>query len=124
VFVLGGEAHRQESLLHPRRIEVHEALAAMLAARARESMPQPPDRLFFRALLFALEGVTRLVLQEGDEGRNVSNEGLERARAVMVRIASAAIAGNGPGIAPLPSTEAKTRGGDSKHAATRRMEER
>jgi AcrR family transcriptional regulator len=118
VFVLGGEAHRQESLLHPRRIEVHEALASMMASKAEVSLPQPPDKLLFRALLFALEGVTRLVLDEGDEGRRVSSESIERARAVMLRIAAAAIAG--PGVSalplPLPNAGSKTRGRRSEKA--------
>jgi AcrR family transcriptional regulator len=117
VFVLGGEAHRQESLLHRRRIEVHEALASMMASRAKASLPRPPDVLLFRALLLALEGVTRLALEEGDEGRRVSSESLERARAVMLRIATAAIAGEGPGVAPLPDAGHRTKGGGSKDAA-------
>jgi len=110
VFVLGGEAHRQESLLHPRRIEVHEALAAMMTSRARASLSRPPDKLLFRALLFALEGVTRLVLEEGDEGRRVTPESFERARAVMLRMATAAIAGEGAGVAPLPTSGASAAG--------------
>ncbi len=48
VFVLGGEAHRQESLLNARRIEVHEALASMMASRARETFPKPLDTLLFQ----------------------------------------------------------------------------
>jgi len=102
VFVLGGEAHRHESLLHARRIEVHEALAEMMATRARASLPLPPDILLFRTILLALEGVVRLVLQDGDEGRDVTPEAFERARNVMLRIATAAIAGAGPGVAPMP----------------------
>jgi len=102
VFVLGGEAHRQESLLHARRIEVHEALARMMTSRARASLPFPPDELLFRAILLALEGATRLMLEEGDEGRNVAPEAFERTRNVMLRIATAAIAGTGPGVAPMP----------------------
>lgn len=110
VFVLGGEAHRQESLLHPRRIEVHEALASMMASRARETFPKPLDKLLFRGILFALEGITRLALQEGDEGRRVSPESFERARAVMLRMATAAIAGEGAGVAPLPTPEPRAAG--------------
>jgi AcrR family transcriptional regulator len=102
VFVLGGEAQRHESLLHARRIEVHDALATMMASRAKASLPKAPDILLFRALLLALEGVTRLVLQEGDEGRRVTDESFARARAVMLRVATAAIAGAGAGVAPLP----------------------
>jgi len=102
VFVLGGEAQRHESLLHARRVEVHEALASMMASRARVSLDRPPDALLFRALLLALEGVTRLVLQDGDEGRRVTDESFARARAVMLRVATAAIAGEGAGVTPLP----------------------
>jgi len=93
VFVLGGEAHRQESLLHARRIEV------------RACLPRPPSRLLIRALLFAHEGVTRLVLEEGDEGRNVTAEAFDRARAVMLRISTAAMAGEGVGVASLPEDD-------------------
>jgi AcrR family transcriptional regulator len=107
VFVLGGEAQRQESLLHARRIEVHETLASMMHARAEASLPRAPDILLFRALLLALEGVTRLMLEESDEGRHVTSESLERARRVMLRVATAAIGGEGIGVAPLPSGEAE-----------------
>lgn len=107
VFVLGGEAQRQESLLHARRIEVHEALASMMHARAEASLPRAPDILLFRALLLALEGVTRLMLEEGDEGRHVTSESLERARRVMLRVATASIGGEGIGVAPLPLGEAE-----------------
>jgi AcrR family transcriptional regulator len=91
MFVLGGEAHRQESLLHPLRVEAHETLATMMASRARTSLEHPPDKLLFRALLFALEGVTRLVLEEGDQGRHVVPESFERARVVMLRLAAGAL---------------------------------
>ena len=117
VFVLGGEAHRQESLLNARRIEVHEALASMMASRARETFPKPLDTLLFRGILFALEGITRLVLEEGDEGRRVSPESFERARAIMLRMATAAIAGEGAGVAPLPTPEPRTRVGAARAVA-------
>jgi hypothetical protein len=74
----------------------------MMASRAKASLPRPPDVLLFRALLLALEGVTRLVLQEGDEGRHVADESFARARAVMLRVATAAIAGEGAGVVALP----------------------
>ncbi len=102
VFVFGGEAQHHESLLHARRAEVHEVLANMMASRARASLPVAPDVLLFRAILLALEGVTRLVLQDGDEGRKVPEEDFERARNVMLRIATAALAGAGPGVTPVP----------------------
>ncbi len=119
MFVLGGEAHRQESLLHARRLEVHEALASMMASRARETSPRPLDKLLFRGILFALEGITRLVLEEGDEGRRVSPESLERARTVMLRMATAAIAGEGPGVAPLPLPDRSS--GKTEDAAWREV---
>lgn len=102
VFVLGGEAHRQESPLHERRMQVHSELAEMFATGA-ERDGKHVDPLLFRALVLAMEGVTRLVLEEGDEGRNVSEASLERARLVMARLATAALAGEGPGVAPLPT---------------------
>lgn len=114
VFVLGGEAQRHESLLHARRIEIHEALASMMAARAKESLLDPPDILLFRAILLALEGVTRLVLEQGDEGRHVSPANFERARTVMLRIATAALAGEGVGVTPLPKRgKEAAKGGDA-----------
>ena len=78
----------------------------MLASRARAGLREPPDTLMFRTLLLALEGITRLILEEGDEGRRVAPESFERARRVMLRIATAAIAGDGIGVAPLPKAEA------------------
>jgi hypothetical protein len=58
-----------------------------------------------RTLVFALEQVTRTVLEQGDEGRRVSAESIARARATIMRIATAAIAGSGPRVAPLPTID-------------------
>lgn len=49
------------------------------------------DPLLLRALILALEGVTRLVLEEGDQGRRVTRAGIERVREVMVSLAAAAL---------------------------------
>ncbi|CAN5825685.1 hypothetical protein BH11MYX3_BH11MYX3_29340 [soil metagenome] len=94
VFVLGGEAHRHESLLHARRREVHDALMALFAAATggQDGNGQRIDPLLFHALVLALEGVTRMVLETGDEGRAVASESLERARHVMVHLVRAALA--------------------------------
>lgn len=105
VFVLGGEAQRQESALHARRLEVHDELVRMIADGASRQLARGIDSLLVRALLLALEGVTRRVLAEGDEGRNVDPSSLGRARAVMLRIATAALAGDGAGVAPMPASE-------------------
>ena len=104
VFVLGGEAHRHESPLHARRMQVHAELESLLLAGASRHFKQV-DPLLFRGLTLALEGLTRLVLEEGDEGRHVTNASIERARRVMTRIATAVLAGEGPGVAPLPERD-------------------
>jgi AcrR family transcriptional regulator len=100
VWVLGGEAQHHESSLHARRLEVHAALASLLAAT---SEAPPADPLLYRGLILALEGVTRIMLEEGNEGRNVTAASLERTRRVMLRIATATLAGKGSGVAPLPA---------------------
>lgn len=102
IWVLGGEAQHHESSLHARRMDVHAALASLLA----ETPPARPggraDPLLHRALILALEGAVRMMLEEGDEGRRVTAASLERTRRVMLRIATATLAGDGPGVAPLP----------------------
>ena len=103
VYVLGGEAQSLESPLHARRMEVHDLLVAMFHAAGDQN--RQVDPLLTRTLVFALEQVTRTVLEEGDEGRRVSAESVARARAVMMRVATAAVAGSGPRVAPLPMLE-------------------
>ena len=97
VFVLGGEAQRQESTLHARRMEVHAQLVTLL-----EPVTRDVDPLLARALILALEGAARIMLEESNEGRTVTKAGIERVRRVMMRMATAAVAGSGPGVAPLP----------------------
>lgn len=97
IFVLGGEAARQESPLHIKRMEVHGQLVELLAQRHPEA-----DPLLMRAVLLALEGAVRLMLEECDHGRKVTPEAMSRVRKVMVRIATATMAGDGPGVAPVP----------------------
>lgn len=100
VYVLGGEAQSLESPLHARRMEVHDLLVAMF--QEKDTSDQKVDPLFIRTLVFALEQVTRTVLEQGDEGRRVTPESIARARAVMMRIATGAVAGTGPRVSPLP----------------------
>ena len=97
VFVLGGEAQRGESTLYARRIEVHAALVELLKPVAPNVEP-----LLAQSLILALEGAVRIMLEQSDEGRQVTKAGLDRVRRVMMRIATAAFAGTGPGVAPLP----------------------
>lgn len=112
LFVLGGEAQRQESLLHARRLEVHRALADLLASRAASSFSVPPDPLLFRAILLTVEGLTRLVLEEGDGGNRVEPAALERARGVVLHVARSAIAGllRAPVAARAPAKSRAARG--------------
>jgi AcrR family transcriptional regulator len=105
VFVLGGEAQRHESALHARRMQVHDTLVALLAAGPNARPGKGIDPLLFRALVLALEGVTRVMLEEGDDGRRITDASIERVRRVMARIATAALAGQGKGVAPVPRVE-------------------
>ena len=100
VFVLGGEATRQESPLHTRRMQVHDTLVDLL--RAAHPGTARLDPLLVRAMLFSLEALTRHVLTEGDEGRKVTSDAIDRARKVMVRMVTASFAGEGPGVTALP----------------------
>jgi AcrR family transcriptional regulator len=103
IFVLGGEATRQESPLHTRRMEVHDILVDLV----RDANPElaKVDPLLVRATLFALEAVTRQVLTDGDEGRKVSAASIDRARKVMNRLVTAGFRGEAPGVTPLPVIE-------------------
>lgn len=90
VFVLGGEASRQESPLHARRMEVHTELVEMLRAAHPDTAKLDP--LLVRTTILALEAVTRQVLTDCDEGRKVTPAALARARKVMVHLVSAGFA--------------------------------
>jgi AcrR family transcriptional regulator len=105
MFVLGGEAQRHESPLHARRMEVHAELVSLLdeARAAERGSAKRVDPLVYRGLLLALEGITRFVLEEGNEGRTVTPASIERARRAMMRIATAAILGEGTGVTKMPT---------------------
>jgi AcrR family transcriptional regulator len=105
VFVLGGEAQRHESPLHARRMQVHALLAELLSA----AFPRPqPDVLLLRGILLSLEGITRLTLEQGDEGRDVRPEAIVRAKQVMMRLALAALFGSGADLPMLPTRRQKS----------------
>jgi AcrR family transcriptional regulator len=99
VFVLGGEAQRHESPLHARRGHVHAQLAELMASAVGRKRVDP---WLFRGLILAMEGITRLMLDECDGGRHVTAEAVSRARRAMRRVATATVAGEGPGVAGLP----------------------
>jgi len=92
VFVLGGEAQHQESPLHARRLQVHAEIVELLVASAASEASGGVDRLLIRGLLLAIEGVTRIVLAEGDEGLAVDEAALAHARVIMIQIANGALA--------------------------------
>jgi AcrR family transcriptional regulator len=100
VFVLGGEAQSHDSPLYARRMEVHDTLVAALVSGAAKKGIDP---LVFHALIIALEGVTRIMLQEGDEGRRVTDAAIERVRRVMRRVGAGALLAHGDGVPPLPN---------------------
>ncbi len=100
IFVLGGEATRQESPLHARRMATHDVLVDLLRAAHPETAKLDP--MLVRTTLFALEAVVRLVLIEGDDGRSVTPAMIARARRVIARVVTAGFAGEGPGVTPLP----------------------
>ena len=102
VFVLGGEAQLSESLLHVRRMEVHDRLASLFDESLRTYLGARVDPLLLRTIILALEAIPRMLMQEGDEGRHVTDVGIERARRVMLRVVTAVLDGQGPRVAPLP----------------------
>jgi AcrR family transcriptional regulator len=103
VYVLGGEAQSRESLLYGLRMETHKALVSALVEGA-SSHRLNVDPLVFQALIIALEGIVRVVLEAGDEGRRVTAPAIARARRVMRRIAAATMVGAGHGVPPLPTS--------------------
>lgn len=102
VFVLGGEAQLHESLLHVRRVEVHERLASLVDGSLQAHFGERVDPLLLRTIILALEAIPRMMMQEGDEGRHVTDEGIERARRVMMRVLTSVLEGEGPRVVPLP----------------------
>ncbi len=102
VYVLGGEAHRLESPLHARRMETHDAIVDLIC---RHPAAEGVDPLVVRTLMFAVEAMVRLLLEEGDEGRKIHPASIERARRVLSRIVSATVHGEGSRIAPMPKLE-------------------
>jgi AcrR family transcriptional regulator len=101
VFILGGEAQSRESPLYARRMEVHDVLVDLLHTAGPSSAKLDP--LLLRTLVLGLEALTRRVLEEGDEGRRVTDAAIARARKVLMRIMTATIAGTGARITPLPT---------------------
>jgi AcrR family transcriptional regulator len=90
MFVLGGEAQHHESRLHTRRAVVHAELEALLTRPVHGEAGCVPDATAVRGLIFALEGLVRLALQRGDEGRTLTDAALAEVRRTMQRLCAAA----------------------------------
>jgi AcrR family transcriptional regulator len=105
VYVLGGEAQQQESPLHARRMEMHDRLVALHKGALDTELRINIDPMFVRTILLALEAIPRILLHESDEGRSVSDEGIARARRVMMRVLTASLEARGASVTPLPLDE-------------------
>lgn len=102
IYVLGGEAQSPDSPMYAPRMHTHEALAKLVQEALADDLPDTCDPLLVRSLLIALESIARTVLR--DEGRRVDAETVERARAVMMRLATATLlAAPGGGVTGLPA---------------------
>jgi hypothetical protein len=84
-------------------MEVHDVLVDLLHTAGPSSARLDP--LLLRTLVLGLEAITRRVLEEGDDGRRVTDASLARARKVAMRIMTATIAGTGARVAPLPTID-------------------
>lgn len=78
---------RHESPLHARRMAVHAEVVDLLARLSSGAV----DRLLLHGLMLALEGLTRQVLANGDEGRDASAAELARVGAVVDQMAGAVL---------------------------------
>jgi hypothetical protein len=83
-------------------METHEKISAMFDASVAAHLGKRVDPYLVRSLVLSLESVPRMLFQEGDEGRNVTEAGIERARKVMRRVLSAVLQGEGPHVTPIP----------------------
>jgi AcrR family transcriptional regulator len=105
VYVLGGEAHRPESPLYARRMQVHARIAALYEEIIVKQRGVRVDPFLTRTMVLALEAVPRMLFEDGDEGRAVTDAGVQRARRVMMRVLTAVLEGEGPNIAPIPTVD-------------------
>jgi len=103
IYVLGGEAQQQESPLHARRMEIHDRLVVLYKTAIDRYCGVGVDPMFVRTILFALESVVRILLQESDEGRKVTDKGIARSRHVMLRILTSAVEAKGANVTPIPT---------------------
>lgn len=105
MYVLGGEAQSPDSPLYERRMRTHETLARLVREALADYLPETCDPQLVQSLLLALESITRAVLL--DEGRRVEQQAVDRARTVMMRVATATLlAPAGGGVTPLPELDA------------------
>ena len=101
VYVLSGEAQAPDTRLHARRQDVYARIIGLVQP-SLDAVGRPVDPLVRHALVLAFDGMLRLVLAEGDEGRDVSEANLDRARRVVKRLVEATLAAEVARVAPLP----------------------
>lgn len=102
VYVLSGEAQAPDTRLHARRQDVYARIVGLVQPSLDAWAGRPVDPLVLHALVLAFDGMLRLVLAEGDEGRDVSEANLDRARRVVKRLVEATLAAEVARVAPLP----------------------
>ena len=56
-------------------------------------------------MIIAVEGLVRVMLDEADEGRRVTDAAIERTRRALMRLASAALIEGVEGVPPVPMVD-------------------
>lgn len=106
VYVLSGEAQAPDTRLHARLQETYRRIVALVQPSIDAWAGRAVDPLVLHALVLAFDGMVRLLLAEADEGRDVTEASLDRARRVVKRLVEATLAAEGPRVAPLPPATA------------------
>jgi AcrR family transcriptional regulator len=98
VRVLHGEAQRPGTPLAVRRTTLLETLAAEFSQHLREMFGVAPDPFLIHGLLVAHEGIVHAMLARDP----VDDVTVARAKAAIIRITAATLAGQGAHLPPLP----------------------
>src|SRR5262252_2280271 len=98
VRVLYGEAQRPESPLAARRAAFHATLAAEFSQHLKDLFGFVPDPFVIHGLLIAHEGIVQAMLARDP----VDDATVARAKAAIIRITAATLAGQGAHLPPLP----------------------
>lgn len=99
LHVMGAEARRPDSPLHPRRRAILEQMIDVFNEQVQDEAGYRVDPLLLHGMLLALEGVA---LEVNREDRRATKAELARARAAMMRLAQATLARPGDPVPELP----------------------